>query len=96
MNGMLQKNRKSTAIIDKSLLHEVSELPKQEREDFWKLLLGKYFVVVPFILLEEIIVNAIRGMLAVKDSRAGSRLAARDFTLKARPIGLNKIQPASW
>jgi hypothetical protein len=56
---MLDKNRKPTAIIDKSLLHEVSELPQKERADFWKFLLEKYLVVVPFILLEEIVVNAI-------------------------------------
>jgi len=54
-----RKNQKPTAIIDKSFLHEVSELSHQERKDVWRAILDKYILVVPFILLEEILVNAI-------------------------------------
>src|ERR1700733_9990083 len=50
---------KLTAVIDKSLFHEICELSHSERSDAWRLLLDKYQIIVPFVLLEEILVNAI-------------------------------------
>jgi hypothetical protein len=50
---------KLTAVIDKSLFHEICELSHSEKSDAWRLLLDKYQIIVPFVLLEEILVNAI-------------------------------------
>ena len=52
---------KPTAVIDKSLFHEICKLPaKETRDSIWKALTGKYQIVVPLIMVEEVLVNIVR------------------------------------
>lgn len=51
---------KISAVIDKSLFHELCKLPDaKERERLWHELHQKYQLVVPLMLIEETIVNAV-------------------------------------
>ena len=52
--------KKPTAVIDKSLFHEICKLPaKETRDQIWDAFTGKYQIVVPLILVEEVLVNAV-------------------------------------
>jgi len=52
---------KPTAVIDKTLFHEICQDPCQrKREFYWSCLHERYQVVVPFILIEEVLVNMVR------------------------------------
>jgi hypothetical protein len=52
---------KPTAVIDKSLFHEICKLPSKEvRDSLWDSLMANYQVVVPLMLLEEVLVNVVR------------------------------------
>jgi hypothetical protein len=48
---------KPTAVIDKSLLQAICELPGTKRDLCFNNLLGRYFLVVPEILVEEVWAN---------------------------------------
>ena len=51
---------KISAVIDKSLFHELCKLPdSKERERLWHELHQKYQLIVPLMLIEETIVNAV-------------------------------------
>jgi hypothetical protein len=45
---------KPTAVIDKSLLQAICELPGDKRDLCFNTLLSRYFLVVPEILVEEV------------------------------------------
>jgi len=43
-----------TAVIDKSLLHEICKQPEKERDRCFELLLKRYALVIPAVLVEEV------------------------------------------
>jgi hypothetical protein len=52
---------KPTAVIDMCLFREICELPAKEERDFiWASLTGKYQIVVPLMIMEEMLVNIVR------------------------------------
>jgi hypothetical protein len=51
--------QKPTAVLDKSFFQEICKLVLPSRNEIWKTLFQKYQPVIPFILLEEIVVNAV-------------------------------------
>jgi hypothetical protein len=52
---------KPTAVIDKSLFHEICKLPaKETRDSIWASLTGKYQIVVPLMMVEEVLVNVVK------------------------------------
>jgi hypothetical protein len=46
-----------TAVIDKSVYQRIAELPSAERREIWEKLSTKFQIVVPFVLVEEVMVN---------------------------------------
>jgi hypothetical protein len=48
---------KPTVVIDKSFFQSVCSAPKNERDLLWKEIAGRYQIIIPFILVEEIWTN---------------------------------------
>src|ERR1043166_3218949 len=46
-----------TAIFDKSVLQRIVELSTVDREQAWSELNGRFQLLVPFVLIEEVLVN---------------------------------------
>ena len=62
---------KQSAVIDKSLFHELCKYPDvKERERLWHELHLKYQLVVPLMLIEEVVANVAR------DGRTGMAATA--------------------
>jgi len=53
----LQGVNRPTAVIDKSILQAICEQPRAELDECFNMLLGRYVLVVPSILVEEVWVN---------------------------------------
>jgi hypothetical protein len=52
---------KPTAVIDKSLFHEICRLPaKETRDSIWDSLTGFYQIFLPLMLVEEVVVNIVK------------------------------------
>jgi len=47
----------TTAVLDKSVLQRIAELPVGDREEAWRELSGRFQLVIPFVLLEEVLTN---------------------------------------
>lgn len=46
-----------TAVLDKSVFQRIAELPSKHRKATWDELHSRFQVVIPFVLVEEILVN---------------------------------------